>query len=133
MGDEEIMQATGAGQADLIGGIQHGCRVAQQLAGMVDGQGLEEGLGAQARPAGEEPLEMGGAEACSAPQGLQRGLLAPVFARGKSRLLPDQLIVAGGGLRVDVDASFMVAKLGAAAHRRPPEFLIRYAGWPGPA
>ena len=52
VGDEEIMQAAGPGQTDLIGGIEHGGRVAQQLAGMVDGEGLEEGLGAQARPSG---------------------------------------------------------------------------------
>ena len=57
MGDEEIMQAPRPGQSDIQRCIENAGAVLQHGAGMVEGQGLQKGLGRQARPAGEEPLQ----------------------------------------------------------------------------
>ena len=71
MGHKEIMQASRAGKPELIGGIQNGGRIPEQPAGMVKGDRLQEGLGAEARPAREQALQMGGAEALPDPPGFQ--------------------------------------------------------------
>ena len=63
MGDEKIMQTTGAGQASFERGIQHAGTFAQQIARCAV---RERGLklpGADTGPAGEFTLEMGGGEA----------------------------------------------------------------------
>src|SRR5687768_10926781 len=59
---------------------------------MVKGDRLQEGLGAQARPAREQALQMGGAEACLIRQGIERGLVAPVF-RNECQRVFDQVII----------------------------------------
>ena len=92
MGHKEIMQAARAGKPELIGGVEDGGRIPQQLAGMVEGDRLQEGLGAQARPAREQALQMGGAEACLIRQGLERGLVAPVLGNESQRVF-DQIVI----------------------------------------
>jgi len=71
MGDEKIMQAARPRKTKLIGGFQDGGRVAQQFTRVVKGDGLQEGLGAEARPAREQALQVGGAEARLIGQGFQ--------------------------------------------------------------
>ena len=65
MGHEQIMQPTGAGQSDLIGGIEHTGGIAQQLSGVIDRKRLKEGFRAEASPPHEQALEMGSAHAVS--------------------------------------------------------------------
>ena len=57
VGDEEVVQPAGPGQADLVGRVEHGGGIGEQRAGMVEGERLDEGLRRQPRPAGEKPLQ----------------------------------------------------------------------------
>ncbi len=61
--DEEIVQAAGAGQADLVGGVEHAGAVAQQRSGVVERDGLQEGLWREPGPALEEMMEVRGRQA----------------------------------------------------------------------
>ena len=71
VGHEEVVKPARARKSDFVAGIEHTCRVPQQFAGVVNGERLYEGLWAQAGPAHEQALEMGGAEAVPLSQQLQ--------------------------------------------------------------
>ena len=57
VGDEQIVQAAGTGEADLVAGVEDGSGIGQQAAGMVERHRLEEALRRQAGPAGEQALQ----------------------------------------------------------------------------
>ena len=80
VGDEQVVQAAGTGQADLVGGVEHARGVAQQLPGAVERQRLQEGLRGQSRPAAEQVMQFGRRDAGGVGDGLDLGLLAPVAA-----------------------------------------------------
>ena len=82
--DEQIVQPAGAGQADLVGRVEHAGRRAQQLARVVERQRLQEGLRRQPAPAAEQMMQIGGADAGGFRDGVDLGLRAPV-ARGYGR------------------------------------------------
>ena len=77
VGDEEIVQPAGAGQADLVGRVENRSRIGEQRAGMIEGQRLDEALRRQARPAGEQALQGERLQPDMAGDALQRRLLAP--------------------------------------------------------
>ena len=56
---------------------------------MVKGDRLQEGLGAQARPAREQALQVRGAEPRLIRQGIERGLVAPIFRNESQRVASD--------------------------------------------
>ncbi len=62
-GNEEVVQATGAGQAGVEGRIQQVRGVLQQRFHVLLGQKLQKALGADADPIAEQPLEMKFAQA----------------------------------------------------------------------
>ena len=70
MGDEQIVQPAGTGQPDLVGGVEHAGRGAQQLARMVEGQRLQEGFRRQPAPAAEQVVQVGGGYTGSVGDGL---------------------------------------------------------------
>ncbi len=74
------MQPPGAGQADLVGGIEHARGFAQQHPRMVEGEGLQEGLRAEPGPAPKQMMQVGGADACGRRDIGDVGLRAPVAA-----------------------------------------------------
>ena len=57
--DEQIVQPAGAGQADLVGGVEHARRGAQQLARVVERERLQERLRRQPAPAAEQMMQIG--------------------------------------------------------------------------
>ena len=58
MGDEEVVQPARAGKADVVGGVEHARRIAQQFARALDGDRLQKGLRRQPRPALEDVLKV---------------------------------------------------------------------------
>ena len=80
MGDEQIVQPAGAGQADFIGGVEHARRGAQQLARMVERQRLQKGLRRQPAPAAEQMMQIGRRDAGGIGDDVDFGLRAPVAA-----------------------------------------------------
>ena len=80
VGDEQVVQAAGTGQAHRVGGVEHARGVAQQLPGAVERQRLQEGLGGEARPAAEQVMQLGRRDARGLGDGLDFGLLAPMAA-----------------------------------------------------
>ena len=80
MGDEQIVQPAGAGQADFVGGVEHACGIAQQLPRAVERQRLQERLRRQPGPAPEQMVQFGRRHAGGFGDGLDLGLLAPMAA-----------------------------------------------------
>ena len=76
VGDEQVMQPARAGEADVVGGVEHGRRIAQELARPLDGDRLQERLRRQPGPALEDVLEVRGGEADMPGDRLDRRLLA---------------------------------------------------------
>ena len=74
MGDEEIVQAAGSRQPDLIGGIEHACGLPQQLAGMVESESRDEFLRRQPGPAAEQMMQIVGVTCACAGDRLDIGL-----------------------------------------------------------
>ena len=58
VGDEQVVQPAGAGQADFVGGVEHARRIAQQLARAVERHRLQEGLRRQPGPAAEQVMQL---------------------------------------------------------------------------
>ena len=63
VGDEQIVQAAGPGQPDLVGGVEHARGIAQQRARMIERDRLQEGLRRQAGPAAEQVMQLAGRHA----------------------------------------------------------------------
>ena len=63
MGDEEVVQPARPGKADVVGGVEHARRIAQQFARALDGDRLQKGLRRQPRPALEDVLKVRSGEA----------------------------------------------------------------------
>ena len=110
--DEEIVQPAGAGEADLIGGVEHRGRISQKRAGVIQRQGLNEALGRQAGPAGEQALQGERLHADMGGDALQRRLLAPAPGDEGDRAADDLVVrhrgvegvgVPGGGCRAGHD------------------------------
>ena len=78
--DEQIVQPAGAGQADLVGGVEHACRRAQQVARVTERERLQERLRRQAAPAAEQMMQIGGGDAGGVGDGFDLGLRAPIAA-----------------------------------------------------
>ncbi len=95
MGDEQIVQPPGAGEADLVGGIEHARGFAQQRPRMVEGEGLQKVLGGQPGPAPEQMMQLGGADAGGFRDVGDLGLGAPIAADMRDGA-PHHVIVGGG-------------------------------------
>ena len=80
MRHEQIVQAAGTGQADLVSGVEHACRIAQQLPRPVERQRLQKCLRREPRPAAEQVMQLGRRDAGGLGDGLDFGLLAPMAA-----------------------------------------------------
>ncbi len=72
--DKQIVQPSRAGQSGFVGSIEQAARIRQLLLGMFDGQVLDETLGADAGPATEDPLKMGGTQVQTSRCLIQTGL-----------------------------------------------------------
>ena len=79
VGDEEVVQAARAGQADLVGRVEHARRVGEERLGVVERDRLQEGLRRQPAPAPEEVVHMGGRQPDMGGDRLERGLVAPAL------------------------------------------------------
>ena len=77
--DAKIVEAAGAGEAGIEGGIEDILAVAEHLPGMGEGEALEEILGRDAGPIGKEPVEMECAEVGLAGEGVEAGLFGAVL------------------------------------------------------
>ena len=80
VGDEQIVQPARAGQADLIGGVEHARRIAQQLPRAVERERLQERLRREPRPAAEQMMQLGRGDAGGFGDGFDLGLVAPMIA-----------------------------------------------------
>ena len=80
VGDEQIVQPAGAGQADLVGGVEHACRGTQQVARVAQRERLQEGLRRQPAPAAEQMMQVGRRDAGGVGDRLDLGLRAPIAA-----------------------------------------------------
>jgi hypothetical protein len=105
--DEEVVQTAAAGEAHLVGGVEHAGRAFEERARVVHGDGLHELLGAQAAPALEELLAVRGAEPQVLGQTVERRLLGPGLGQ-EGDGAADEVVVArtigrkgGGGSRGD--------------------------------
>ena len=78
VGDEQVVQPARAGQADLVGGVEHARGIAQQLARAVERQRLQERLRRQPGPAAEQVMQFGRRDAGGFGDLLDLGLRAPV-------------------------------------------------------
>jgi hypothetical protein len=59
---EEVVEAAGAGEAGVVGRVEHAVRLRQQLLRVLDSQKLEKALRADAGPTSEDALQVAGAE-----------------------------------------------------------------------
>jgi len=91
--DEQIVQPAAAGQADLVGRVEHAGRASQQVACVVDGDRLYEFLGTEPAPALEQLLAMGRAEPEMRSQLVERWLLGPGLGQ-KGNGATDKRVVA---------------------------------------
>ena len=80
VGHEQIVQAAGAGQPDLISGVEHARGIAQQLPRAVERERLQERLRRQPGPAAEQVMQFGRRDAGGFGDGFDLGLLAPMAA-----------------------------------------------------
>ena len=95
MGDEQVVQPARPGQADVVGGVEHARRIAQQLARPLDRQRLQEGLRRQPGPALEHVLEVRRGETDMVGDRLDRRLVAPAGRDEFDRLAHDGVIGVG--------------------------------------
>ena len=101
MGDEEIMQAAGAGQAHLIGGVEDARGLAQQASRMVKRERRHERLRRQSGPAAEQMVQLGGRDPAGIGNLPDVRLGAPVFGDEGDGAAHHRIIVsraAGGGV-----------------------------------
>ena len=91
------MQPPRAGQADLVGGVEHARGLAQQLASVVKGQRLQERLGGEAGPAAEQVMQFVGRDAGGMGDRLDLGLGAPVLGDIGDGAADDAVVVDGPG------------------------------------
>ena len=96
VGDEQIVQPAGAGQADLVGGVEHACGIAQQIARAVERERLEEGLRREPGPAAEQMMQLGRRDAGGFGDLIDLRLGAPV-AFDVSDGAAHDVVVGGGG------------------------------------
>ncbi len=96
VGDEQVMQPARAGKADVIGRVEHARRVAQEFPRALDGDGLQERLRRQPRPALENVLEVRSRKADMVGDRLDRRLIAIAPGDELDRALDDGVIGAGG-------------------------------------
>ena len=96
VGDEQVVQPAGAGQADLVGGVEHARGIAQQIARAVERQRLQERLRRQPGPAAEQVMQFGRRDAGGFGDLLDLRLLAPVAADVGDGAAHD-VVVGGGG------------------------------------
>ncbi|ESW89906.1 hypothetical protein X772_06775 [Mesorhizobium sp. LSJC280B00] len=80
VGDEQIVQPAWAGHAEFERGFKQRHAGIEQLARMIEGDGLQKSLGRQAGPAGEQLLQPGRCLADLLGQHFQRRLVAIVEA-----------------------------------------------------
>lgn len=78
-GHEEIVQAARPGQTRFMSRLEQARGVARKLPGVVDGQRLNRGLGAETRPAAEQALKMSGADTARPGKIFESGLMLPVL------------------------------------------------------
>src|SRR5262249_10285218 len=90
---KEVVQTAAARQAHLEGGVKDAGGTLKQAARMINRDGLHELFRAQAAPALEEFLAVGGTETQMFGQAIERGLLGPC-GRQKGNGTPDELIIA---------------------------------------
>ena len=99
MGDKQIVQAAGAGETDFVGGVEHACRVAQQLARAVKRERLKKSLRRQPSPAAEQMMQFGRRDAGRLRDSFDFRLLAPMAADVADGLAHYVIIGGGGGER----------------------------------
>ena len=79
VGDEKIVQPRRARKAKLVGRVKDAGGIGQQRLSVVEGDGLQEGLGRQPAPAPKQVVHMRGRQARMVGDRLQRGLVAPAL------------------------------------------------------
>ena len=93
---EEIMQASGTGEAKLVGGVQQAGAVLQQGLRVIEREGLQEGLRRDAGEAAEEMVEMRFRQADMRRDLVETGLPAPagrhVFQRPAHAIIVRRLL-----------------------------------------
>ena len=102
VGDEQVVQPARAGEADLVGRVEHACRIAQQLARIVERDRLQEGLRRQPGPAAEQVMQLVRRDADGVRDLLDLGLGAPVFGDVGDRAAHDGVVVIGGLQRREI-------------------------------
>ena len=80
MGHEQIMQAARPGKPDFVAGIEHACRIAQQLSRAIERERLQKRFRRQPGPAPEQVVQFGRGHAGGFGNGLDLGLFAPMAA-----------------------------------------------------
>ena len=106
VGDEQVVQASGAGQADLVGGVEHARGIAQQIARAVEGERLQERFRRQPGPAAEQVVQLGRRDAGGFGDLFDLRLRAPVAADVSDGAAHDVVIGGGGGQRHGIGYSF---------------------------
>ena len=96
VGDEQVVQAARAGEADVISRVEHARRIAQQFPSALDGDRLQEGFGREAGPALEDVLEVRRRKADMACDRLDRRLIAIAPGDELDRALDSGVIGASG-------------------------------------
>src|SRR5258705_4762762 len=79
MGDEEIVQASGPGETDRIGGIKDARPVTQQLAGVIERNRRHEFLGRESGPTAEQMVQFVGRDAAGVGDRLDVWLGSPML------------------------------------------------------
>ena len=79
VGDEQIVQAPGARQTDLVGGVEHAGGVGEQRLGAVERKRLQERLRRQAAPTPEQVVHMRRRQPDMRGDVVERGLLPPAL------------------------------------------------------
>ena len=96
VGDEQVVQPAGAGEADLVGRVEHARAIAQQLARIVERDRLQEGLRRQPGPAAEQVVQLVRRHADRMRDLLDLGLRAPVLGNVGDGAAHDGVVVIGG-------------------------------------
>jgi len=97
MGDEQIVQPPGAGQAGVERGVQNACGIAQKALGVIESQRLHERLGRQSGPAAEQVVQLVRGQAGGLRHRLDGRLRAPMLGDEGDRA-PHRIIVAQRGV-----------------------------------
>ena len=93
--DEEIVQPTGAGQSDLVGGVEHARGIAQQRARVIDRQRLQKRFRCESGPASEQVVQLVRGDARGIGDRVDR-TAGRANGRGYARWRGDHGIVVGG-------------------------------------